>query len=234
MSEETTEAVDVASSRFDLAYQELRDLIIAGRFEPNARLTDAELTKLLDVSRGTVRSVTARLVQEGYLTSEPHRGVRTREFSIDEAVDILEAREVLESALAGRAATAATDGELEKLTSICDQMAVADRERTASVYSGLNREFHRHVREFARQPTLTGFVESLHYPLVMRQYRDLTTAHPRQNSLSEHRAILYAIKTRNADAAAAAMRHHVASARRALLINVDRLDFERAATSRRP
>jgi DNA-binding FadR family transcriptional regulator len=85
--------------------------------------------------------------------------------------------------------------------------------------SRLNRQFHKLVRDAARQPTLSGFTDQLLYALVMRQYRSLTRKHPRRDALNEHRAILYALQTRNAEAASAAMRHHVASARRALLSN---------------
>ncbi|MGH3088359.1 MAG: GntR family transcriptional regulator, partial [Pseudonocardiaceae bacterium] len=96
------------SSRSDQAYEDLYNLLINGHFAPNTRLTEAELTSLLDVSRGTVRSVLIRLVQDGYLTSEPHRGVRTRSFTVEEALSVMEARETLESALAEKAAERAT------------------------------------------------------------------------------------------------------------------------------
>ncbi|MEV1025697.1 GntR family transcriptional regulator [Streptomyces sp. NPDC050264] len=208
-----------AASRFEKAYQELRNLIVSGHFEPNARLTEAELTSRLDVSRGTIRSVLVRLTQEGYVTSEPHRGVRTRVFTIEEAAAVLEAREVLESALAAKAATHATESELQELAAVLRRMGEAEDAHAEAEYSRLNRRFHRHIRTIARQPILSGFVDVLVYPLVMRQYRDLTRTHPRANSLNEHRAILAALQTHNPDAAAAAMRHHVASARRALLLN---------------
>jgi DNA-binding GntR family transcriptional regulator len=217
MSELTSVTGDLSSTRTVQAYEDLRNLIISGHFKPNVRLTDAVLTGLLDVSRGTVRSVTARLVSEGYLTSEPHRGVRTRIFTVEEAVEILEAREILESALAAKAAERATDEELEELAATCEQMATAEYERQQAEYSRLNRQFHKLVRDGARQPTLSGFTDQLLYALVMRQYRSLTRKHPRRDALNEHRAILYALQTRNPEAAAAAMRHHVASARRALL-----------------
>ena len=215
----TASPADTSASVFAQAYNDLRNLILAGEFELNHRLTEAELTRRLDVSRGTVRAVTARLAQEGYLTSEPHRGVRTREFTIDEAMEILETREVLEAALAGLAAERASDEQLAELGKTLEMMAIAEREHAASDYSGLNRHFHQQVREAADQATMTAFVDSLHYPLVMRQYRDQTTLHPRRNSLNEHLAILYALQTRNAEAASAAMRHHVESARRALLLS---------------
>lgn len=223
MSEVTPRPEDQSSaSRVDKAYHDLRSRLLSGHFAPNARLTEAELTSLLDVSRGTVRSVLVRLAHEGYLTSEPNRGVRTRVFTVDEALAVLEAREVLESALARAAAERVTDLEVEALARTCDQMRAAEYARNAAEYSRLNREFHRQVRAAARQPILSGFVDALVYPLVMRQYRDLTTRHPRADSLSEHLAILAAVQTRNPAASAAAMRHHVSSARRALLLNTHR------------
>ncbi|MHC6594574.1 GntR family transcriptional regulator [Arthrobacter sp. C152] len=224
MSELTPVTGDLSSTRTVQAYEDLRNLIISGHFKPNARLTDAELTALLDVSRGTVRSVTTKLVSEGYLTSEPHRGVRTRIFSLEEAIEILEAREILESALADKAAERATDEELEELGTICEQMATAEYDRQEAEYSNLNRRFHKLVRDAARQPTLSGFTDQLLYALVMRQYRSLTRKHPRRDALNEHRAILYALQTRNSEAASAAMRHHVASARRALLAAASNAD----------
>lgn len=207
------------SSRSLQAYQDLRTLILADHFTPNARLTEADLTRLLDVSRGTVRSVIFRLAQEGYLTREPNRGVRTRLFTVEEAAAVLEAREILESALAGKCAERATDEEVAALGSIWEDMSGADHAHDATIYSALNRRFHRHIRMTARQPILAAFVDKLVYPLVMRQYRDQTRAHPRANSVGEHHAILAAIQTRNPQAAEAAMRHHVSSARRALLLN---------------
>ena len=223
MAELTPAADEAASStRFAKAHQDLRNLIIAGHFAPNVRLTEAELTSLLDVSRGTVRAVLVRLVHEGYLTSEPNRGVRTRTFDIDEAIAVLEAREVVEAALAAKAAERATDEELQVLADIFEEMSGAEYARAEATYSGLNRRFHAQVRAMSRQPILSSFIEDLVYPLVMRQYRDQTREHPRRNSLAEHRAILAAVQTRNPEAAHAAMRHHVASARRALVLNAER------------
>ncbi|UBU18112.1 GntR family transcriptional regulator [Nonomuraea gerenzanensis] len=96
---EDADAQDRASrTRHDEAYEGLRPLLLSGGIEPGSRLTEAELTSRCNVSRSTMRSVLVRLAQEGYVTSEVNRGVRTRSFSVEEAADILEAREVLESA----------------------------------------------------------------------------------------------------------------------------------------
>jgi DNA-binding GntR family transcriptional regulator len=209
---------EASASRHEQAYDSLVALLLSGRYAPNTRLTEAELTQLLNVSRGTIRSVLVRLTQEGYVTSEVNRGVRTRLFSAEDAAEILETREILESALAAKAAERATPDELADLTATVDRMREAQLKGDQDEYSALNRHFHRQIRKAAHQETLARFFDALLYPLVMRQYRDLGAPHPRTMSLEEHQAILSALITRNPDAASAAMRHHISAARQGLLL----------------
>ena len=210
---------DGKATRYSQVYEELRTLLLAGGYEPNTRLTEADLTSRFAVSRGTIRSVLVRLAQEGYVTSEVNRGVRTRSFTIEEAADILEARETLEAALAGKAAERATDVEVAGLRRTLEEMEQAQERGDQAAYSRGNRAFHQQVKAAAHQATLARTYDTLLYPLVMRQYRNISARHPRSGSLAEHRTILLAIMTRNPEAAAAAMRHHVGSARRALLLD---------------
>jgi DNA-binding GntR family transcriptional regulator len=205
-------------TRHNQAYEGLRSLLLSGSLAPGTRLTEADLTTMFNVSRSTMRAVLVRLAQEGYVTSEVNRGVRTRDFSVDEARDILEAREVLEAALAGKAAERATEDEVRALQGTLDEMADCLARGDQAAYSQGNRRFHQQVKEAAHQHTLARAFDTLLYPLVMRQYRDLSAHHPRAGSLEEHQAILLAVITRNPEAATAAMRHHVASARRALVL----------------
>ncbi|MCR6489214.1 GntR family transcriptional regulator [Amycolatopsis sp. OK19-0408] len=206
------------TTRYSQVYEDLRTLLLSGSYEPNTRLTESDLTSRFAVSRGTIRSVLVRLAQEGYVTSEANRGVRTRSFSLAEAADILEARETLEAALAGKAAERATDEEILGLRRTLEAMERAQERGDQAAYSTGNRAFHQQVKAAAHQATLARTYDTLLYPLVMRQYRNISARHPRAGSLAEHRAILLAIVTRNPEAASAAMRHHVGSARRALLL----------------
>ncbi|GGT21587.1 GntR family transcriptional regulator [Streptomyces griseoviridis] len=211
-----------ALTRQSQAYEGLRSLLLSGSIEPGTRLTEADLTRMFSVSRSTMRTVLVRLAQEGYVTSEVNRGVRTRSFSVEEAADILEARETLESALAGKAAERATEEEILGLRRTLEAMEDCKARGDATGYSQGNRRFHQQVKEAAHQQTLARAYDTLLYPLVMRQYRNLSAPHPRAGSLEEHQAILWAIITRNPQAATAAMFHHVSSARQALLLHVRR------------
>ncbi|OON80097.1 GntR family transcriptional regulator [Streptomyces tsukubensis] len=211
-----------AGNRYSQAYEELRARLLSGSVTPGTRLTEAELTRTFNVSRSTMRAVLVRLAQEGYVTSEVNRGVRARSFSVEEAADILEARETLESALAGKAAERATPEEIEGLRRTLKDMEEEHAHGDQDAYSRGNRRFHQQIKEAAHQQTLARAYDTLLYPLVMRQYRNLSGTHPRPGSVEEHQAIFLAIVTSNPDAAVAAMRHHVGSARRALLLDKDR------------
>jgi DNA-binding GntR family transcriptional regulator len=147
---------------------------------------------------------------------------------VEEAADILEARETLESALAGKAAERATETEIAELRRTLETMEDCKSRGDEVGYSRGNRSFHQQVKQAAHQQTLARAYDTLLYPLVMRQYRNLSAPHPRTGSYEEHQAILLAIVTRNPEAAIAAMRHHVASARQALLLQAER---ERAASA---
>uniref|UniRef100_A0AAU3GLE7 GntR family transcriptional regulator n=1 Tax=Streptomyces sp. NBC_01401 TaxID=2903854 RepID=A0AAU3GLE7_9ACTN len=208
-----------SGNRYSHAYEGLRALLLSGSIAPGTRLTEADLTRMFGVSRSTMRTALARLTQEGYVTSEVNRGVRARSFSEEEAADILEAREILEAALAGKAAERATAEEIEELRDTLQEMEEAQSRGDQEAYSRGNRRLHQQIKLAAHQQTLAHAHDTLLYPLVMRQYRNLTAQHPRAGSLNEHQAIFLAIVTRNPDAAAAAMRHHVGSARRALLLD---------------
>lgn len=232
--DKTGESDNATPTRHSQAYEGLRSALLSGSFEPGTRLTEADLTQRFGVSRSTMRAVLVQLAQEGYVTSEVNRGVRTRDFSVEEAMDILEARETLESALAGKAAERASDEEIRELRRTLESMADCQARGDEKGYSQGNRTFHQQVKRAAHQQTLARAHDTLLYPLVMRQYRDLSAPHPRAGSLEEHQAILLAILTRNPDAAIAAMRHHVGSARRALLLRSGRNDATPSATENDP
>ncbi|MFE6489013.1 GntR family transcriptional regulator [Streptomyces sp. NPDC057757] len=206
-------------NRYSQAYEGLRALLLSGSVAPGTRLTEADLTRMFSVSRSTMRTALVRLTQEGYVTSEVNRGVRTRRFSVREAADILEARETLESALAGKAAERATAEEVDEMRRTLQDMEASQSRGDQDAYSRGNRSFHQQIKHASHQLTLARAYDTLLYPLVMGQYRNLSAQHPRSGSLEEHQAIFLAVVTRNPDAAVAAMRHHVGSARRALLLD---------------
>lgn len=78
--------------------EQLRSRIVNGDVEPGSQLSETELAASFGVSRGPVREALQRLIQEGLLRSEPHRGVFVPVLADADVVDIYLARSALESA----------------------------------------------------------------------------------------------------------------------------------------
>src|SRR6188474_1468394 len=95
-------------------YDKLRAAIVRGDIAPDARLVEADVSATFGMSRGAVRTALIRLEQDGLVVREPHRGARVRKVSDEEAVEILQARAVLEG-LAARQAAERSDEAGNKL-----------------------------------------------------------------------------------------------------------------------
>jgi DNA-binding GntR family transcriptional regulator len=182
----------------------IRKAITDGVFPPGMQLGEASLASRLGVSRGPVREALQRLIQEGLLRSEPHRGVTVAVFDEDDVADIFRARVGIERA--------AVEAFLER--------SEADREHEWSHLETLVAEMAE-VKESARWADLADVDLRFHEALVaasgskrlVRMYATLLAetrlclaaledAYPvRDDLVAEHRRLLEALAAADPSAA---------------------------------
>jgi DNA-binding GntR family transcriptional regulator len=194
-----------------LALSALRTALFEGDLSPGQRLVESELAATYGVSRASVRAALIALTAEGLVERIPNRGARVRIVSVTEAVAITECRMVLEGLCAAKAAERATDGELEVLSALGEQLQRAVADGDPMKYSALNRELHRLVREYAQQPVAAGLLDRLNGQIVRHQFRLALRAGRPQVSLPQHLAIIDAVTRRDPAAAEAAARAHLSN-----------------------
>jgi DNA-binding GntR family transcriptional regulator len=215
-----TKTVDTAvRGQLEYAYQRLREAIMNGVYLPNQRLIEAEVTLALGVSRTTLRAALIRLHEEGLVEIEVNRGARVRAFSLDEAVQILLVREVLEGLAAVLAVQNATENDVAALRAVVEQMKDALAIDDVMRYAALNHQFHRLILETAGHEIVGRFLGSLQYPLIRYQFGSILVPGRRDTSLGEHLAILEALEARNPVEIERVARLHVANVREAVLKN---------------
>ncbi|MFE4453889.1 GntR family transcriptional regulator [Streptomyces sp. NPDC056796] len=199
-----------------LALARLRQAILRGEMAPAQRLVENELAEQFGVTRASVRAALIELESEGLVERIRNRGSRVRVVSVDEAVAITECRMALEGLCAAKAALAADDEQLGRLTGIGEAMAKAVAGGEPMLYSDLNHELHSMVREFSGQQTAVALLERLNGQLVRHRFQLALRPGRPQQSLSEHLAMIDAIRARDPQAAEAAVRSHLASVIEAL------------------
>jgi DNA-binding GntR family transcriptional regulator len=189
----------------------LRRDILNGDFPPGERLIELQLTERYGVGRAAVRSAIVELSSEGLVTHETNRGAAVRRVSIEEAIEIAEARGALESLLARRAAERASDDERQELADVVTDMRAAVAAGRHADYSELNRVLHRRIREISGHSIASELVANLRNRGAHHQFRLATMPGRSTYSLPQHAAIVDAIIAGDGEAAAQAMHDHLAS-----------------------
>jgi DNA-binding GntR family transcriptional regulator len=190
-------------------YRRLREGIIAGRFQPNERLVEANVSKMLSAGRTAVRAALVRLDQEGLVTREHNRGARVRLVSDQEALQIEEVRAALERLLARQAAAKATASDIRELRHVLVDMRKRLSSGDSIGYSELNPKFHQLIWATARNPTAGRLVGTLKSQSLRFQYQTMLRPGRPPRSLREHELIFSAIVAHDPEAADAAMRDHL-------------------------
>lgn len=199
----------------------MRNDIVTGQLPPGERLIEVQLTERYGVGRAAIRSAIVELSTEGLVAHETNRGATVRTVSLDAAIEIAEARGLLEGLLARRAAERATAAECTELTRFVADMGTAVSADRQAEYSELNRALHHRIREIADHGVVAELVANLRNRGAHHHYRLATMPGRSGNSLLEHAAVVQAIVRHDGDAAELAMRSHLGSVQAALRSWVD-------------
>jgi DNA-binding GntR family transcriptional regulator len=191
------------------SYDALREAIVRGDLAPDARLVESDVSTSFEMSRGAVRTALIRLEQEGLVVREPNRGARVRRVSDDEAVEILQARAVLEG-LAVRHAAERIDeaGSARVRACLARQRELLEHGDLLGA-SETNAELHAMLLELSGHATAVRLIHALKAQTVRYQYRTILIPGRPVASVAEHAAIVDAVTAGNADEAEVAMRKHL-------------------------
>lgn len=198
------------------AYETIRDRIISGDLGPGDYLNEAMLCKHLGIGRTPVNQALHRLMLEKLVVIMPRKGVFVRPLSIDEAVQIAEARMINEAAMVRLAAERADTADIADLTQCLEAARNALQQRDTEKMMQTDRRFHQLLARAARQPVLGGILEQLQEQSLRFWFVSLNAHDHAIDVQDEHEAILAAVKAGDADAAEAAIRTHILSFRRNL------------------
>jgi len=183
----------------------LRQAIIDGRLAPGARLTERELTEMMGVSRTVIREALRQLESEGLIAIIPNKGPVVRELTLAEARDLYSIRAVLEGFAARLFTENARDAELKRLAQALDVVAGAYGRGDAQEVLETKNRFYEVLFAGAGSETLSSMLGTLHARIW--RWRALGLSHPQRSaersreSIEGLRAILAAIRRRDADAA---------------------------------
>lgn len=199
---------DSQLSAVDRAYVELKKKIYRGELLPGTRLVESDLTAELKVSRATIRPALTRLLASDLVERVPNRGIRVRQASYQDVMDIYTLREYNEGLAARLAAQQPTENlkPIEEAFMASEQAVEANDMRRHTEQSTI---FHKAIAEASGNSRLVSILERMNSTLVVFQYMTYFRRAYAAQSQKYHKDILSAILAGDADQAEALMRAHI-------------------------
>ncbi|MFG2399703.1 FadR/GntR family transcriptional regulator [Streptomyces lydicus] len=210
----------------DEAIEKIKGMIVSGALRPGDRLPkESELAADLGLSRNSLREAVRALslirildVRQGdgtYVTSlDPQLLLEAMSFVVDfhrddTVLEFLAVRRILEPAATAMAAGRIGPVELDELEAQLD--ALGPDPSVEDLVAG-DLEFHRGIVAASGNSVLCSLLDGLSGPTTRaRIWRGLTQEDAVRRTLTEHRAILGALRDHDADAARAWATVHIAS-----------------------
>ena len=195
------------------ALASLRTAITSGQLPPQAPMVETELSERLQISRGTLREAMRQLQQEGLITAGPRGRLYVRHLGPKEIGDIFAVRAALE-ATAAEALTQRTDRAevIAALRGLLHTMSEARAEVDLEGRIEADLNFHRGLCRLSGNDTLLHTWESLEGSMRMSIMFAGRERAIRNMNVARHKAIVDAIASGDAAAAAAAVHEHMGSA----------------------
>lgn len=197
-----------------LVQREVERMILAGELSPGERVNESALATRFRMSRGPVREALRGLEESGLLRLEKNRGVFVREISVTEADEIYDLREALDELVGRRLAKQFDETARRAVHALLAEMDGASAKGDAAQYHMLNLRFHDLLVEATGNAKLIATYRRLIKELHLFRLKGLTAGGGLPVSNDEHRAIVKAIESGDADAAGRRMRDHVRASRK--------------------
>ena len=207
-------------------YEQLRDLIFRGQFNPGEKLpTERELAHSLGVSRPTIKSAISKLVNMGLVEQRQGQGSFVRSFRsqyLDNPLrqvmdsrevnlsDLLEVRSGLEVNAVGLAAMRATKEDVQALDNCLQDML----EKVDQGLVGADEDvaFHMNIAYATKNPAqiflMKRFYELLFYGIRESRFYLLESGNL-ENMGQQHLQILECIRKGDVEGAQEAMKRHI-------------------------
>lgn len=208
----------------DVIASQLEEQVINGSIPAGAKLDETAIATRFSVSRTPVREALHILCGRGLADRVAYKGVVVTRISpvrIDEMFEAMAELEAVCGRLACHRMTMSERAELEALHHEMEGLAEAD---DGSAYEALNTRFHTLIFAGCHNTDIIASAEALRLKLAPFRKYQLSEAGRRKRSSLEHRQIVDAILDQNPAATESALRRHLISAAREVVLRRQRLD----------
>ena len=194
---------------YEQAATRLRLLIVRGDLAPGQQLLEADLSDALGVSRTPLREALKQLASEGLVELRLNHSTIVAPLRRNELLELFEALSGIERCAAELAATRMVARDFEQLEIMQGRIEWHHDRGEMRDYFEINQQIHSAIVGFARNSVLKATHDVLLPRAERARFFGLSVLGRWEKSVRDHRDILDALKTRDAERAGQILGHHV-------------------------
>jgi DNA-binding GntR family transcriptional regulator len=215
-----TQPIPVVPAKPDLALSEiahkaLMAMLMSGALAPNELVTERQIALQLGISRTPLREAVRRLEGERYLERQRSGALVVRALPLEEFMDILNVRRLVEGEAARLAAGRTKSVDLEPIKRRISKVLKLPDDVPTPEFAKSDRDLHALIAQACGNPVLQQVIQDLKTRTSMFKFGRLPVR--RKSVCLEHLAIIDALMVGDAAGARAAMEHHVDQVRLTML-----------------
>jgi DNA-binding GntR family transcriptional regulator len=172
------------------------------------RLDERRLAADFGISRTPVREAMAQLEREGFVRSEPRRGVYVVRKSKREVIELITVWAALEGMAARLITQQASNEEIASLRRMFATFENGAVRAHLDEYSQLNIEFHQSIIRLSRNEALVQLAENLFTHMRMIRRKTIAEKDRADRSIRDHMHIIEALEARDTSRAEPLVRDH--------------------------
>lgn len=187
----------------------LREFIITGKIENGAKIPEKELCDYFGISRTPLREALKVMAFEGLISLTHNRGATVRPITISDLREIFPIYAHLEALAGELACKKLSDAEIDELMLLHDKLVELSDEDKFPQFLALDELVHARIEMAASNPVLLRMLQVVSGRV--RRVRHLVYAPQarQKEALEEHGRIMKALRHRDCEALADAIKDHV-------------------------
>ncbi len=198
--------------------------IVAGAYPGGSPVRQEAIAAELGVSRIPVREALLQLEAEGLIVNRPHRGAVVADLSVEDAIELFDARALLEPHITKVAIGRLTEEDIAAVAAILAAYEDGvDAHKDAAELSRLNWAFHSALLAPARRPRTLALIQTLHHSADRYLRLQIEPLAAQAKALSEHRLIFDAFSRRDAPLTARLLKVHIRDAADEIIAQIEKI-----------
>ncbi len=193
------------------AYKIIKEKLLGLEFEPGSRIREDLLAQEISMSRTPVREAINQLTAEGLVTNVPRKGIFVVQLTSEEISNLLDIREALETLAIENCIKKATEIQIKILDNILVEFETALSKNNFNKCNSLDSSFHMEIAKISNNIKLIDFLMEIDDFMIIARTIEKKDQPKLKNeiTMTEHKAIIEAIKKRDKEVASEAIRTNI-------------------------